>query len=199
MFRIVRRINRSIFFSISQTVAKVKLFGNGVRFGKRHKYNGIPVIDVARNAHCIIGDDFSCNSGFSNPIGRNTRTFIVVGVGAKLKIGKNVGISNTAINCYERIEIGDNVKIGGGVVIYDTDFHSLDHKLRSVRSTDIKHTATSPVFIKQFAFIGAHCTILKGVIIGEGAVIGACSVVTKDVPAAEIWGGNPARFIKKIH
>ena len=52
--------------------------------------------------------------------------------------------------------------------------------------------------IKDNAFIGSHSTILKGVTIGENAVIGACSLVSKDIPANEIWAGNPIKFIKKI-
>lgn len=55
-----------------------------------------------------------------------------------------------------------------------------------------------PVIIKDHVFIGADALILKGVTIGEEAVIGARSVVTKKVPAKEIWAGNPAKFIKNV-
>ena len=58
--------------------------------------------------------------------------------------------------------------------------------------------ATSPVIIKDGAFIGAHSIILKGVIIGEKSIVGAGSVVTKSIPDGEIWAGNPAKFIRKI-
>ena len=56
----------------------------------------------------------------------------------------------------------------------------------------------SPVIINNNVFIGAHSIILKGVTIGENSIIGACSLVTNDIPANEIWGGNPARRIKTL-
>jgi acetyltransferase-like isoleucine patch superfamily enzyme len=108
-------------------------------------------------------------------------------------------MSSTAIVCHNKIEIGDNVNLGGNVVIYDTDFHSLNPIERLNRELDIKGTKTKPVKIGNNVFIGAHSTILKGVFIGDNSVIGACSVVTKNVPENEIWGGNPAKFIKKIN
>jgi acetyltransferase-like isoleucine patch superfamily enzyme len=55
----------------------------------------------------------------------------------------------------------------------------------------------APVHIKKGAFVGAHCLILKGVTIGENSIVGAGSVVTKDIPDHEIWGGNPARLLRK--
>ena len=55
---------------------------------------------------------------------------------------------------------------------------------------------TAPIHIKKFAFIGGSCIILKRVTIGENAVVAAGSVVTKDIPDNEVWGGNPAKFIK---
>ena len=60
------------------------------------------------------------------------------------------------------------------------------------------HRKCAPVVIENNVFIGAHCIILKGVSIGENSIIGAGSVVTKNVPANQIWAGNPAKFIRKI-
>lgn len=198
LYRIVQKIVRYSTRVSSQIVTRIKLSGNGVRYGKQHKYKGVPFLKVDRKAKCFIGDHFSCNSGKSNPIGWGSKTFIVVAAGASLKIGHHVGMSNVAINCYEQIEIQDRVKLGGGVVIYDTDFHCLDYKIRSVRALDLAHKKTMPVTIENDAFIGAHSTILKGVTIGARSVVGASSVVTRSIPSDEIWAGNPARFVRKL-
>lgn len=85
----------------------------------------------------------------------------------------------------------------GGTCVYTTDFHSLDPKVRQT-NRDLKERKSAPVIIEENVFIGAHCTILKGVTIGKNSIIGAGSVVTKSVPANEIWAGNPAKFIRKI-
>lgn len=155
-------------------------------------------LNIFRNGSIHFGENIIINSGASyNPIGGDTRTILSVTKGAVLSIGNNTGFSNTTIVCKEKITIGSFVKIGGSVKIYDTDFHALDYSARSESATDVG--ITKPVEIKNHAFIGAHCIILKGVVIGEKAIIGAGSVVTKSVPSEEIWGGNPAKFIKKTY
>ncbi|HET7732200.1 MAG TPA: acyltransferase [Paludibacter sp.] len=160
---------------------------------------GIPYISIARGGKCFIDAGFKMINGLEgNPIGRPQRCVFFVDKGASLFIGKNVGISSTAIVAMQSITIGNNVKIGGGVCIYDTDFHSIDPDARSNAELDMQSSVNKPVAIQDNAFIGAHSTILKGVTIGTNAVIGACSVVTRNVPDNEIWAGNPARFIKRI-
>jgi len=57
---------------------------------------------------------------------------------------------------------------------------------------------SAPILLSKGCFIGANSTILKGVTVGEYSIIAAGSVLTKSVPANEIWGGNPAKFIKKV-
>lgn len=131
----------------------------------------------------------------SNPIDGQTKTIFVVGSDCRLTIGNKVGISNAAIFATNEIIIEDDVVIGAGCKIYDSDFHSIVADYRLYGNTNIPSV---PVKICRRSFIGGHTIILKGVTIGEGAVIAAGSVVTKDVPANEIWGGNPARFIKSI-
>ena len=174
-----------------------KLKVNSVNVGKGLRSYGVPVIDVSLNGQFKIGDYFQMNNGNKfNRIGRQQPCYFVVSHHACLTIGNHVGISCTAIVCLKQITIGDNVKIGGNVVIYDTDFHSLYKFHRRKDIEDVQYINTSAVVIENDVFIGAHSIILKGVTIGEGAVIGAGSVVTKSIPANEIWGGNPAKFIR---
>ncbi|MCE6991386.1 acyltransferase [Dyadobacter sp. CY323] len=139
------------------------------------------------------------NSLRSNPIGCAQPCIFFVDRGASLIIGDHVGISQTALICHIGITIGDYVKIGGGVCIYDTDFHSLDPELRRNPALDFKQKIKKPIIIKDNAFIGAHSTILKGVTIGKNSVIGSGSMVTKSIPDNEIWAGNPAKFVRKIN
>ena len=131
-----------------------------------------------------------------NPIGRWQKSVIVVGPDAVLAIGNNVGMSFTAINCKKSINIGNNVMIGGGTCIYDSDFHPLNPADRNNKVDNA--IATGDIIIEDNAFIGANSTILKGVSIGKNSIIGACSLVVKDIPPNQIWGGNPAKFIKDL-
>ena len=99
------------------------------------------------------------------------------------------------------IIIENNVLIGGSCKFYDTDFHSLDFDQRIrpyLYGEEDQKVRSKPIIIEDGVWIGGHCIILKGVTIGKRSIIGAGSVVSKNVPGNEIWGGNPARFIKKI-
>lgn len=127
-----------------------------------------------------------------------TNSHITVCKNATLSFGNNSGISSTAIYCADKIEIGNYVNIGAGCLIMDTNFHSLDWRIRMDSERDVVSAKTVPVKIDDFVFIGARSIICKGVHIGEKSIIAAGSVVIKDVPAGELWGGNPAKFIKKI-
>jgi len=177
---------KNVFYLMRVRVRSFKTFGR-------------PIVRVSSGGKFEIGENFTINNGFvANLIGRQQPCFFIVGPEGQLEIGNNVGISSSAIVCREKIVIEDHVLIGGNTAIYDTDFHPVNFMDR-LRSPD-KYSPlikNNPVFIKEHAFIGAHTTILKGVTIGERSVIGAGSVVTKNVPPDEIWAGNPARFIKK--
>lgn len=174
-----------------------QLKGNGVKY-KNFRTSGIPYIMVARGGKCTIGKGFAMNNGIKgNPIGCYQRCTLFVDRNAELVIGDYVGMSQAALVCKTSITIGNYVKLGGGVCIYDTDFHSLNSEIRKSKK-DIDYCIKKPVTIKDNAFIGAHSIILKGVTIGENSIVGAGSVVTKSIPANQIWGGNPAKFIKSI-
>ncbi|WP_249030540.1 acyltransferase [Tannockella kyphosi] len=149
------------------------------------------------NGKIYIGNNVTIHSDCRiNPIGGLTKTFLRAEGSAILKIGNNVGISHSAITAFENITIEDNVLIGSGCKIYDTDFHSLDYNER-INENDTGAKCRS-VLIRNGVFIGAHCIILKGVTIGEKSIIGAGSVVTRSVPPYQVWAGNPAKFIKKV-
>lgn len=153
-------------------------------------------IFIRNRGTVIIGNNVEINSNYaSNPIGGNCFTSIYVKQGARLTIGDNTGISNTAIVCSREINIGEYVFIGGDCKIYDTDFHSLDFEKRHrLPDNDVRSGAVN---IKYGAFIGTGAIVLKGVTVGEKSIIGAGSVVACDIPDNEIWAGNPARFIRK--
>jgi acetyltransferase-like isoleucine patch superfamily enzyme len=106
-------------------------------------------------------------------------------------------MSGTTICAAVRVVIGDRCKIGANVTIVDTDFHSLDPSIRS-SSEDARSAKAKPVEIGNDVFIGGGCYILKGVKIGDRAVIGAASVVTHDVPPDMIVAGNPAREVARL-
>ena len=95
----------------------------------------------------------------------------------------------------ERITIGNNVVVGANTAIVDTDFHLLDPEQRWLRPSDGK---TAAIVIEDDVFIGMNCLILKGVTLGQGSVVGAGSVVTRDVPPRVIVAGNPARFVREL-
>lgn len=154
-------------------------------------------------AKCIIGDYFTLTSGESiNPLSRNIKACIYLEKDAELIIGDHVGMSSPSIWVAKSIHIGDNTMIGSDCMILDTDCHSLYPEIRSIAHTfpldEHENANIAPINIGKDVMIGARCIILKGVAIGDRSVIAAGSVVTKSVPEGEIWGGNPAKFIKQL-
>lgn len=197
IYKSFRRIAAIINGRGNRLYTKFLLISNNVVYKSFHT-NGIPYIMVARRGKFSIGKNFAMNNSIKgNPIGCYERCTFFEDREAVLTIGDNVGMSQAALICHKSITIGNNVKIGGGVCIYDTDFHSLDPVIRR-SSEDLKNRAEKPVVIGNDVFIGAKSIILKGVTIGENSVIGAGSVVAKTVPANQIWAGNPAKFIRSI-
>jgi acetyltransferase-like isoleucine patch superfamily enzyme len=156
-------------------------------------FGEILVAKFADGGTVKIGKNVDINSAFwANPVGGTQTCFLIKGNDAVIEIGDNVGMSNVVLAARTSITIGQYVNLGGGVKIFDTDFHSIDLQ---ERLNDI-NIPTRPVFIEDGCFIGADAIILKGVTIGKESVVGAGSVVAKSIPAGEIWGGNPAKFIK---
>lgn len=124
---------------------------------------------------------------------------------SKISIGKNTFIGAAHLVCSKSIIIGNNVLIAWGCTVVDHDSHALQFSLRKDDVTDwfqgekdwsnVKRKAVS---IKDKVWIGFNSIILKGVTIGEGSIVGAGSVVTKDIPPWSIVAGNPAKIIREI-
>ena len=166
-------------------------------FGKGIYFDGLPTLILARTAQVRVGDHaIFRNTTKDNPVGLFKKCSIAVTENGELRVGHHSGFSGVSIYCTTRIVIGSYVNCGGNVSIWDTDFHPQEVDAR--RRHDISKIKNAPITIGDDVFIGAQSLILKGVSIGEGSIIAAGSVVTKNVPAREIWGGNPARLIKKV-
>ena len=178
-------------------IARFRLICYGAKVGKHLSVRGWINLHISPSASVVIGNNVLIKSGFpDNPVGGSLRTGIWAERGARLTIGNDTGLANVTIVCSKSISVGENTFIGGGTVIYDTDFHSLDPAVR-VRGND-DHVRASPINIGNECWIGGHCIILKGVTVGNQAIVGAGSVVTKDIPPGQIWAGNPAKFIKEL-
>lgn len=179
-------------------INKLKFRLNHVKYGSNLCVRGnVFVYRHYESAVIQIGDNVSINSAkWANPIGSGNRTYFQVNENARLIIGNNCGISNTAIACEKEVVIENNVTIGSGCHIYDTDFHPLEYSDRIKGYYKGCPTERKPVHICEGAFIGAGSYVLKGVTVGKHCIIGAGSVVTKDIPDGEVWAGNPAKKIR---
>lgn len=129
--------------------------------------------------------------------------------GAVLIIGSDCYVGDESrIWCAKSITIGDRVLIAHNVNIFDTTTHPIDKRIRyehekivktyGLPSDNYSEISESAVTIHDDVWIGCNSIILKGVEIGEGSIIGAGSVVTKNVPSNTMVAGNPARVVKKL-
>lgn len=175
------------------TKFKLKLLRCSV--GRSFKIDGKLWIWAQKKGCVRFGDNVRINSRFgSNLVGiTNPVVFQCLGNGI-ITIGNNCGLSSAVLSSRSSITIGERTLIGGNARIFDHDFHSLDLQYR--HSTKGEQVKTRPVIIGDDVFIGTNAIILKGVTIGDRAIIGAGSVVSRNIPPDEIWAGNPAQLIK---
>lgn len=149
-----------------------------IRVGRWPECRGLPFI-TATNA--VAGDAFRLHS---------TEARTVIGGDGELRIGSDVYLnSGTRIMCRNGITIEDHVLVAFEAVITDTNYHGI--------AGEPEHTA--PVRIGSGSWIGARAIVLPGVTVGARSIVGAGSVVTKDVPPSSIVAGNPARVVRELH
>ena len=128
-------------------------------------------------------------------IGDGTKVGAFVEIQKGVIIGRSCKISSHSFVC-EGVTIQDNVFVGHNVTFINDKYPRAtraDGSLQTEEDWDVV-----PTLVEKGASIGSSVTILCGVTIGAGAMIGAGSVVTRDIPAGEVWLGNPAEFLKKV-
>ena len=191
-----------------------KLFYNPYRAVRANPYVKVGNSRLAKT----FGFEFrTARSGLSFEVGDDCILMcegIFESEGGRIRIGDRVFINgNTRLITRSAIEVEDDVTIAWGCTLYDHDSHSLDyrHRMEDQRTqlADWKNgnfltgknwetVSSAPIKIGRYAWIGFDVVILKGVTIGEGAIIGARSVVTRDVPPWTVAAGNPARVVKPV-
>jgi len=198
LFKAYRASKFKVVPIFSTFFTKLYLRLNGAKYATLHSV-GMPHIHISKRGVFEVGEKLvMINWIGSSASGLKGKCRIEVRNGAELKIGKSLGMTLTTIVCHEKITIGNYVNLGVGVHVYDTDFHTLDWKLRRDFDADVEHKNTAPIIIEDDVFVGAQAIILKGVTIGARSVIGAGSVVTKNIPADVIAAGNPCRVIRSL-
>lgn len=184
-------LSRKVACALWGVVNRLSAFLWGVSIGGGCRFYGKSIFRALPGTSINIGKGCTFNSSHrSNLIGVYSPCIIsTIQRGAVIEIGNECGFSGTVIGCAKHIKIGNNVRCGANTLITDSDWHSDDQRTCSDK----------PVVIDAGVWLGYGVKVLKGVHIGENSLIGACSVVTKDVPANVVAVGNPCRVIKNIN
>lgn len=146
----------------------------------------------------VLGEDVKI-FGFVNlygcRIGDRSKVGCFVEIQKNVEVGSDCKVSSHTFIC-EGVKVGNGVFIGHNVTFIN------DKYPRAITTDGVLQMEADwsvvPTIIEDGASIGSSVTILCGVTIGKGAIVGAGSVVTKSIPAGEIWAGNPARYMKRV-
>ena len=180
LLRLILRKTQSVLFVLR--ILKLRMLFPGITIDFRSKIQ----------SHCSI----VCIKGGKLHISNSNISFgttIVADKGSELCIDNTFIGRNCVITCKDKITIRASL-IAEMVVIRDQD-----HKPGIINGKDgYQQFMTAPIEIEENVWIASKATILRGVHIGNSSVIAASSVVKKNIPASEIWGGIPAQFIKKV-
>ncbi|MDE7346177.1 MAG: acyltransferase [Muribaculaceae bacterium] len=177
---------------------------NNCELSNRIKLCGRVRFKLGRKAFMKLSEGCVVTGGaFINCLGCLRGSCIQVENGATLQIGRNSGMSNVSIWVRDKVIIGDYVTIGAETIINDSNSHCINYlERRGERKNGVVfqelNIKRAPIYIENDVFIGARSIICKGVRIGTRSVIAAGSVVVKDIPSDEVWGGNPCKFLRKL-
>ncbi|OPY11912.1 MAG: putative acetyltransferase [Syntrophus sp. PtaB.Bin138] len=181
-------LKRSLRTGLDSCIARAMARWWGVSLGSHCTFRGLPIIYRMPGSKITIGNGCTFNSsanahqaGIKGPC-----ILWTLSENARILIGDNSGFSGTVLNAQCEIRIGNNVRCGANTTITDTDAHTDDARVN----------APEQVIIKDGAWLGMNTVVLKGVIIGEGTLVGAKSLVTKSLPDHVIAAGVPARVIR---
>lgn len=170
---------------------------HGVSAGRGIEFYGVPIVQSIEADSIVLGSRINLCSdaahtalGVARPV--ILRTLLP---GARLTIGDDCGLSGTVVCAAQSVTIGRRCLFGADVMVTDTDFHPMMPEGR--RRAPLAQASRAPVVIEDDVFVGARSIILKGVTIGAGAVVGAGSVVTSDIPPRSVAAGVPARVIRR--
>lgn len=156
--------------------------------GKRIQLTALP--EVTGHTYIYVGDDVRFSGNFSVASGRFCSC-------PTLRIGKRSFLGhNVSITCNREVVIEEDVLIASGCTISDYDGHAKQLERRMANLPPLENEMR-PVRICRGAWIGSRSMILKGVTVGEGAIVGALSVVTEDVPPHSVVAGSPARVVNE--
>lgn len=157
-----------------------------------------PIIDIRDGCTLKVGKNVTLNSrnrGYHVNMYGPVKLF-ADGNGAEISIGDGTRIHGACIHASRSIRIGKNCLIAANCQIIDSHGHSLSFP--DVENRIFSCGTSEPVVIEDNVWLAMNCVIMPGVTIGYGAIIGANSVVTKDVPRMCIAVGNPASVVKKF-
>lgn len=185
-------------FSRSSLRSRFSLWFQGCEVGKGFRTSGKCCFKASKEGSIRIGDSVSLLAGHrSNRVGLSNPVLIETFGDGIVEIGKNSGASAVVISSRTKVSIGEHVKVGGNVRIFDHDYHSMNAAIRRTES-DVEDVKSSPVIIEDNVFIGTNAIILKGVHIGARSIIGAGAVVSgREIPPDSVVAGNPAHILSR--
>jgi acetyltransferase-like isoleucine patch superfamily enzyme len=114
---------------------------------------------------------------------------------SKIKVGDNCIFHGVQIHARSQVTIGDYCMFAQGSALIDNNSHNTSVDPIKRRFGEVK---AEPIVLKRNVWVCTGALILKGVTIGENSIVAAKAVVSHDIPANEVWGGNPAVFLKKL-